>query len=151
MDKITGFKAAVSAILAALTAVWGWFGWCVIGWAFCMALDYITGTVVALKGGDWSSRCARDGLWGKFGCIAVVTVAGLFDALIGYLLSVTAITLPIEYTVLLCPLVIAWYTLTELGSIIENAGALGAPIPGFLSKAIKALQGAVEQSVERPE
>ena len=34
---------------------------------------------------------------------------------------------------------IVWYILTEAGSIIENAGALGAKIPGFLRKAIEAL------------
>ena len=40
------------------------------------------------------------------------------------------VELPFIYTVLLCPLVVIWYILTEVGSIIENAGALGTPIPG---------------------
>ena len=41
---------------------------------------------------------------------------------------------------------IVWYILTEAGSIIENAGALGAKIPGFLRKAIEALNDKVESA-----
>ena len=46
MDDMTllGIKAAVAAGVAALTAVWGWFGWLVLAWLLCMALDYGTGT-----------------------------------------------------------------------------------------------------------
>ena len=39
-ENINGFKAAVTAILAGLTALWGWFGWLVWAWVGCMALDY---------------------------------------------------------------------------------------------------------------
>ena len=49
-------------------------------------------------------------------------------------------------------LVAVWYIFTELGSIVENAGALGAPIPGWLRKGVAALQrradGAREESLE---
>ena len=51
--------------------------------------------------------------------------------------------LGIDYDVLLCPLVTAWYLLTELGSIAENAGALGAPMPQFLMRAIAALRAGI--------
>ena len=39
----------------------------------------------------------------------------------------------------------AWYLLTELGSVIENAGALGAPLPQFLVRAIAVLRADVSQ------
>ncbi len=45
------------------------------------------------------------------------------------LLNVPRVELPFTYTVLLCPLAVTWYILIEDGSIIENAGALGVPIP----------------------
>lgn len=45
-------------------------------------------------------------------------------------------------------MLIVWYILTEAGSIIENAGALGAKIPGFLRKAIEALNDKVEGAGE---
>ena len=50
-----------------------------------------------------------------------------------------------HYDVLLCPLVTAWYLLTELGSVVENAGALGAPLPQFLVRAIAVLRADVSQ------
>jgi len=65
---------------------------------------------------------------------------------IGLLLdNIPAVTLPFEYTVLICPLVVAWYILTELGSIIENAGLMGVPIPAALTKAIDVLNAKANQ------
>ena len=61
------------------------------------------------------------------------------------LANLPGVELPFAYTVLLCPLVVIWYILTEAGSIIENAGALGAPVPGWLSKMIAALENRVDQ------
>ena len=37
-------------------------------------------------------------------------------------------------------IVAIWYTFTELGSVIENAGLLGAPIPAWLKKGIALLR-----------
>ena len=49
-------------------------------------------------------------------------------------------------------LVAIWYIFTELGSIVENAGRLGAPIPAWLRRGIAVLQrrtdGAREESLE---
>lgn len=46
----------------------------------------------------------------------------------------------------LAPLVVIWYILTEAGSIIENAGALGAPIPAWLTKMIAVLESKVDEA-----
>ena len=48
-ENINSFKAVVTAILASLTALWGWFGWLVWAWVGCMALDYITGSAAAMN------------------------------------------------------------------------------------------------------
>ena len=79
MDDMTllGIKAAVAAGVAALTAVWGWFGWLVVAWVVCMLLDYGTGTAAALRAGEWSSKVARDGLWHKLGAVVAVLVAAI--------------------------------------------------------------------------
>ena len=37
-----------------------------------------------------------------------------------------------------------WYIIAEFGSIIENIGLMGVPVPGFLQKAIKVLNNAVD-------
>lgn len=107
-----------------------------------MLLDYATGSAAALRAGTWSSRAAREGLWHKAGSVAGVLVAALLDFALRVLLG-SVPGLGIDYDVLLCPLVTAWYLLTELGSIAENAGALGAPMPQFLMRAIAALRAGI--------
>lgn len=47
--------------------------------------------------------------------------------------ALTGLTLPHAAFTLL---VSVWYIFTELGSIIENAAELGAPVPTWLTKAI---------------
>ena len=37
------------------------------------------------------------------------------------------VELPIQYAGLVCPVVLVWYIVTELGSMVENAVAMGAP------------------------
>lgn len=147
MEKVNAFKAAISAVVAVLTALWGWLGWLVVGWAAAMAIDYLTGSAAALSSGEWSSEIARKGVWHKTGCIATVAAAGLLDAVLGHLLGgVQQVVLPFTYTVFFCPLVLVWYVLTETGSIIENAGKMGAPIPPWLRKAIASLKDKVDST-----
>lgn len=148
MEHVNHIKAAVTAVLALLTALWGWFGWLVIAWVAAMGLDYATGSAAALRAGEWSSSVARDGLMHKAGAIATVMTAGLLDLVMGLLLDNVGQALPIHYTVLLCPLAIVWYLLTEAGSIIENAGELGANIPPWLRKAIASLRDTVDKTAD---
>ena len=149
MDHINGFKAAVAAVLGCLTALWGWFGWLVVAWIGCMVLDYATGSAAALRSGEWSSKIARDGLWHKLGAVVAVLVAAILDGVNSLVLTnIPTLELPFEYTVFVSVLVLVWYILTELGSIVENAGALGAPIPGWLAAAIQVLGSSVDKAGE---
>ena len=139
-------KAVIAAACGAFTAAFGWLGWLVVAWAACMVLDWLSGSAAAASRGEWASSVARDGIWHKCGSIVVVIVAGVADLLIGTLIGhIPGVTLPFEYTVLLCPMVVVWYTLTELGSIVENAVALGAPVPQWLQKALAAAKDAVDK------
>ena len=135
MEKLTTIKAAAAAALGALTAVWGRAGWLAALWIAAMLLDYLTGTAAACKAGEWSSRVAREGLWHKTGSGAAVLTAALCDLAAGLLLAPEGGT-----SLQLFPLATAWYLLTELGSVAENAGKLGAPVPKFLLRAVQALR-----------
>ena len=76
--------------------------------------------------------------------ILVVLIAALTEAVLG----VTVANLPgIEWQVktLLLPMVLVWYIFTELGSIAENAAALGAPVPKPLLDALAAGQKIVNK------
>ena len=76
-----------------------------------------------------------------------VIVAAILDVVIVHLLAnVPGVELPFTYTVLLCPLVVLWYTISEAGSIIENAGTLGAPIPAWLTRMIAVLESKVDEA-----
>ena len=143
-------KLAVTAAIGAFSSAFGWLGWLVLVWVLCMVADYITGSAAAAHSGEWSSAAARSGIWHKAGMMVVVAVSLGLDILIGMILgNIPAITLPFEYSVLVCPLVLVWYVLTELGSILENAGAMGAPMPAFLRKMLAALQGAAESTGDK--
>lgn len=150
LENISGFKASLALIAGALTALWGWFGWFVLVLALCMLLDYITGTVAAKNAGEWSSKVAREGLWHKAGMLIAVIAACILDLVIGMILEhIPGITLPFDYSVLFGPLVVAWYVLTELGSLLENCGKLGAPQPEWFKKAVSALQGGIEKAGDK--
>lgn len=146
MERVDRIKMAVTAGLSVLSYLWGWFGWLVLAWVAAMVLDYLTGSAAALRAGEWSSAAARDGIWHKLGSIVAVLVAALLDLTLGHLLGqMPPGTVPIEYHGLLCPVVIVWYILTEAGSILENAGRLGAVYPAWLSRAVAALKRQVDE------
>ena len=128
-EKATEIKGAIAALIAFLTALWGWLGWAVVIWLACILLDYIAGTMAARKDGEWSSAIARAGLWHKLGEIFAVLVAALCDIALSVIIQGSGVQIPIDIGPLLTPVVIMWYIITELGSIAENAGKLGAPVP----------------------
>lgn len=138
-ERLFELKLAVTGILTACTALWGWFGWLVLLWLACLLLDYLTGSLAAAKCGCWSSKSAREGIWHKLGCVVAVMVAAGADLLLSMVTAhVPGFSLP--YNTLLCPMVVLWYTITELGSMMENAHRLGAPIPDFLKKALQIIK-----------
>ena len=136
-NKATQIKAVFAALIAFLTALWGWVGWAIIIWIVCVVLDYLSGSAAARRNGEWSSEIAREGLWHKLGEIFAVLVAALCDIALGVILKTAPVALPFEFTTLVTPIVLLWYIITELGSILENAGKLGAPLPKWLKKMLK--------------
>ncbi len=141
-DTLVAVKAALVAFFTAIGAFLGWKGIMAIAWVVAMGLDYISGTAAACKAGEWSSKVARQGLWHKAGMIIAVTVAAIADGVM--VLICQHLPLGIAWPAVILPLVLAWYIITELGSILENAVKLGAVVPGWLTKLLKASLKAVE-------
>lgn len=141
-SKPMELKAAISAVLAGMTAFWGWTGWLVVIWLVAMVLDYATGSWAALSTGTWDSAVARAGLWHKLGSIVAMLVALLLDVALAEIVNYgdLGFELPFTYKTAFLPLVAIWYIVTELGSIIENAAKLGAPVPKFLISSLKKLK-----------
>lgn len=148
-DNATAVKLALTGAVAAGTALWGWFGWLAVLWASSMAIDYLTGTLAALKAHEWSSATAREGLWHKGGMILVALAAALADLAISLLLSTGIVPFPFSHSIVLTGTVLAWYTLTELGSTLENATRLTNRVPLWLSRFLKIAADAANQVGER--
>lgn len=145
-EKMKSMKATLAAILMATSTLLGWRGIMAIVWVVCMALDYISGSAAACKSGHWSSAQAREGLWHKAAMIVVVIVAGIADLV----MTMICENLPIglSWPGLVWPLVLAWYIITELGSILENAIKLGAKVPTWLIRLMKASLKAVNSAAD---
>ena len=130
-DSALHIKTVITGVIAMLTALWGWFGWLVIVW-------------VCLMMADW------EGAWHKGGMIVIVCVALVADWLIGTMLgNLPGVALPIEYTVLIGPLVIVWYIIGELGSLAEHAVNMGAKVPAWLPKILAAGKSAVDAAGDK--
>jgi toxin secretion/phage lysis holin len=146
--KATEIKAAIAAVVAFLTALWGWTGWAIFIWLACIFLDYVAGSLAAKKDNNWSSAIAREGCWHKLGEIFAVMVAALCDIALNVIMKGVGIEIPIEVGPLVTPIVLLWYILTELGSIIENCGKLGAPVPKWFSDYVEKQKDKIDKQNE---
>ena len=147
-ERLTQTKLSLTAFFTAASVVLGWKGLLVLAWALLMALDYLTGTFAAMKGGAWCSRKAREGAWHKAGTIIVVLVSAIGDGILAVVCGNIPL-LNIRWPGLLLPLILAWYILTELGSILENAIALGAQAPAWLTGILETTLKAVNDLGEK--
>ena len=146
-ENMIRLKTGITACISATGAFLGWKGILLTAWVAVMALDYLSGTLAACREGQWSSAVARQGLWHKGGMILVVTAAAIGDVVM--VLIGEYAPMGMEWPGLVLPLVLAWYILTELGSILENAVKMGAAVPGWLVKLLKAGLKAAEDGLER--
>ena len=96
-------------------------------------LDWVSGSAAAACRGQWSSAAARAGIWHKAGMVVVVLVSALTDGVLGMAVA-NLPGLGLQPNGVVLPVVLVWYIFTELGSIAENAAAMGAPVPAWLVK-----------------
>lgn len=150
-ENVLAMKAAVVAFVTAMGTLLGWKGIMVLAWVCLMFLDYFTGTFAAMKAGEWCSRKAREGAWHKCGAIIVVLVAAIADGIMLVICGNIPI-FNITWPGILLPMILAWYIITELGSILENAVKLGANPPAWLTNilaiSLKAVENAGDKAFE---
>lgn len=130
IDSIAG---AVGAVLGFMYGeVTGLF-WAVIAF---MALDYITGVVVAIIEKRLSSEVGFRGLAKKFLILVFVAVGHIADT---YILGGTPAAMSA---------VMLFYMANEGISIIENAAALGLPVPKKLTSIMEQIRNKSESEDE---
>ena len=149
-ERLNGAKAAVAAFLGALGAFLGWRMILLLTLVGLMLLDYGSGTLAARQNGTWKSETARNGIGHKLGMGLIVLVCAIADmVMLEVCKGLPNDVLAIEWPVVIFPMVTVWYILTEIGSIIENAMEMGAPVPEWLPKLIGAPIQAMDAVVEQ--
>ena len=147
-ESVLSARAAVAGFFAAAGALIGWKGIMLLAWAVLMGMDYLTGTFAAMKAGEWCSGKAREGAWHKCGAITVVVVSAIADGVMLVICGNIPI-LDITWPGVLLPMILAWYIITELGSILENAVKMGANPPAWLTGILKASLEAVDAAASK--
>ena len=134
---LTTVGAALGAILSYLFGQWtDALTWLLI----FMIADYVTGTVAALKLGEWASDVGMKGIGRK--CIVLVIVAvghGLDVSLSIHMISVRDI-------------IVCAFIVNEAGSILENLGRIDPhAIPEPIHRMLASLKKRAEKEVEKIE
>ena len=136
---LTQTKAALmggAAVIGAwISELFGGWDTAIVTLILFMALDYISGLVVAgvfhrsdkTQSGKLDSTACWQGLLKKGMTLVVVLVATQLDNVLG--------------TSFVREAAVIAYIVNETISIIENAGRMGLPVPDALMKAIEQLQG----------
>ncbi len=137
MEK-NAWLALISAVVAAVSAYMRELAIPVAVLLGVMLLDYLTGVASACKNREVSSRTGLVGILKKVGYLAVVAVGMTVDYVVVMSGERLGVRLPGgNYFGLL---VTVWLILNECISILENADAMGLPVPAFIAAALERLK-----------
>lgn len=148
-------QATASAVIGWLTAKLGVMFWPLAILLILMIIDYITGMLAskaeALQHPEdpsfgWSSRRGILGILKKTGYMCIIAVSVCLDQII--LTGVAQMGLESPVKGLFGLIVTVWLVLTEMISIIENAGRMGAPVPRWLARYIAVLKGRIDEDMD---
>ncbi len=128
------FLIIIGAIGGAISSLFGGFTTSLQTLIIFMAIDYITGLIVAgvfkkstkTESGELNSNAGFKGLIKKGYMLLMVLVAYRLQEVTGF-----------DY---IKDTVIIAFIVNEVVSLIENAGLMGVPIPNVLKKAIEVLK-----------
>lgn len=133
------FLGVIGVFGSIIAGALGGFDASVVTLLTCMAIDYVSGLVVAgvfhaskkTASGTLESRAGWKGLCKKIMTLLFVIIANRLDIQMGtsYIRDGVCIA----------------FIANEVLSIIENAGLMGVPIPAIITKAIHILQEKEEQ------
>lgn len=126
-DMIEHIRLILAFVGGILGCIFGGFNSLIYALTAFVAIDYITGVLLAIRDKKISSEVGYKGIVRKFLIFLIVSMGNIMD---NYVLG-TGSTLR--------TLVIMFYLANEGISILENAGQLGLPIPKKLREAIEKL------------
>lgn len=143
MDHINGFKAAVAAVLAALTQM---FGKAWIAFAFFLLLnviDFYYGRKKAKTTNTLSSAVGAKGVGKKVSYWVMVGLAFGVSYVLSEVLG-PELGVNLSFLMLIGWFTLAVYILNELTSIVENMLVLGYEVPEILVRGLAAARSTVD-------
>lgn len=132
---LSWLKGAAAVLGGIAVYLWGAWDALIAVLICCVVIDYITGVIKGWYKKELSSKVGFIGLLKKVFIFALVALATQIDKI------VPSANGAIRAAVMI------FYIANEGLSILENAGALGLPLPNILKKALIKLK---EQSGEEP-
>jgi toxin secretion/phage lysis holin len=128
-DSIVNWCAAAGGVVLGLAGGWDDLMKVLV---VCMAVDYATGLLNAIKDKTLSSKIGFIGLLRKITIFGVVVIAAQVDAALG--MDAVCRTAAITF-----------YTANECVSVLENAASVGLPVPQKLVDTLGQLKGSGEK------
>lgn len=102
----------------------------IIAVAVFMVLDFATGLLQAVKNGNFRSCVMREGIWHKLGEVLVIVLGLACEFFLPWM--------GMEVTVPIVKALCIYLYIMELGSIVENMGAMFPALQDILSKVLGA-------------
>ena len=93
-----------------------------------MVLDYISGIIKSYETNTLSSKVGAKGIIKKFSYFLVIVISFIIDFILcNYTLNEINLYYPI-----VSEIIIAWFVINEVISILENVSEIGVPLPKFI-------------------
>ena len=93
-----------------------------------MVLDYISGIIKSYETNTLSSKVGAKGIIKKFSYFLVIVISFIIDFILcNYTLNEINLYYPI-----ISEIIIAWFVINEVISILENVSEIGVPLPKFI-------------------
>ena len=134
-----GIQFVSAVICGILSYMYGEFDGMLKALVFCMAIDYITGLIVAYKNRELSSKIGFLGLAKKFVMLLIVALGHIIDVEI------------FSNAMFMKSAVCGFYIANEGLSILENTAAVGVKYPEKLLKALKQVNSDTEDKKDEKE
>jgi len=142
-------KAGLAVTIAAFGAYFQQLMAPIVMLLVVMVLDYISGVAAAWVNKELCSRTGVIGIIKKVSYLLIVAV-GIF---IDYIIFLAGEKMGTDLTgyYLVALIIIVWLIINECISILENAGHMGLPVPGFVEKMLERLKTKTEELTDKTE
>lgn len=152
MDKHTLVKGTIAGISTFIGEKLGLIGPSMILLCALMIVDYVSGMLASKKEAiehpkdkryGWNSKKGIIGIYKKVGYLLTILVAISTDYIIFRFIK----EIGIDYNTktFFGLLVVIWFILNELLSILENAGRMGVILPNFIIRVLTEIKGKIDE------